>query len=99
MKIAGLTCVAAIIFALTSMPSAEAANGKRSAKSKPLRVTVHPTKRRRGGYSYSKSDSISAADTYRFIDPPRQSLGGPFDNGFFFDSPAEWRGGSSPYMH
>ena len=36
-----------------------------------------------------------------FIDPQsnRQSLGGPFDSGFFFDSGTGPNGGDSPYMN
>lgn len=97
MKTASLTCVVALVIALTPLQLVQAADGEKSAKSKPLRVTVHPRKRR-GGYSYSKTDSISAKEMRRFIDPPRQSIGGPFDNGFFFEQPNSPHGGSTPYM-
>ena len=99
MKLIGLASVAAaILVALTPLHSAEAQNGKRSAQNGPLRVTVDRG-RRIGGYSYNRIDSISAKETRRFIDPPRQSVGGPFDNGFFFVTPTSPYGGYSPYMH
>jgi hypothetical protein len=98
MKLISVAYVIAFLVALAPMQNAQAANGNKSAKSKPLRVTVHPGKRI-GGYSYSKTDSISPERTRRFIDPPRQSLGGPFDNGFFFETPTSPHGGSTPYMH
>ncbi len=98
MKTAIFTCMIAFIIALTPPQPVQAASGKKYTASKPLRVTVRPRKRR-GGYSYSRTDSISAKETRRFIDPPRQSIGGPFDNGFFFEQPRSPFGGSSPYMH
>jgi hypothetical protein len=64
---------------------------------------------RRGGYSYSATDTINTygnnrsifggANSYRdgFLD--RQTLGGPFDHGFFFDSGIGPRGGNSPYQN
>lgn len=64
---------------------------------------------RRGGYSYMYEDSINtygdsrgrygAARSLRdpFLD--RQTQGGPFDHGFFFDSGVAPRGGDSPYLH
>jgi hypothetical protein len=98
MKIVSLASVAAAVLALTPLHSAEAQDGRKSADNKPLRVTVDRG-RRIGGYSYNKLDGISAQQTRRFIDPPRQSLGGPFDNGFFFVTPTPPYGGYSPYMH
>jgi hypothetical protein len=50
-----------------------------------------------GGYSYRDSD---VASTYGRTPPPwldiRQSPGGPFDSGFFFDSGIS-RGNNAPY--
>lgn len=61
---------------------------------------------RRGGYSYTFKDSINTyggwyADADRFMDPgaDRQTSVGPFDHGFFFDSPARPHGGEAPYMN
>ena len=98
MKSAILAYIVVVIIALMPMHSAQAAKGKRSVKSKPLRVTVYRRKPT-GGYSYGKADSIGAKDTRRFVDPIKQSSGGPFDNGFFFETPMGPYGGSTPYMH
>jgi hypothetical protein len=61
-------------------------------------------RRRRGGYSYSYADSVNTYGTYRRrqIGPPsfrEQTISGPFDNSFFFDSGIGLHGGDSPYMH
>ncbi len=65
--------------------------------------------KRRGGYSYSKEDTINtygdsrgrfgAANSLR--DPSRdtQTISGPFDHGFFFNSPKGPFGADSPYMN
>ena len=65
--------------------------------------------RRRGGYSYSASDTINTygdsrtiyggANSYRFELYSRQSRSGPFDHGFFFDSGIGLHGGDSPYLN
>lgn len=64
---------------------------------------------RRGGYSYNQADSINtygdsrskygAASSLRDPALDRQSVSGPFDHGFFFDSATGARGGDSPYMN
>jgi hypothetical protein len=64
---------------------------------------------RRGGYSYSAGDVIntygnnrtnySGANVYRNPAYDRQTPGGLFDHGFFFDSGIGPRGGNSPYMN
>jgi len=64
---------------------------------------------RRGGYSYSAADSINTygdsrslyGGTMMFRDWrfDRQSISGPFDHGFFFDSGVRPRGGDSPYLN
>ena len=82
MKIISLASVAVVILVFTPLNSAVAQSGKESATNGPLRITIDRG-RRIGGYSYNKLDGISAKETRRFIDPPRQSPGGPFDNGFF----------------
>ncbi len=103
MNIVASMLVAAIMLVFMSVHPTAEANDKKSADGKPLRVTVHPTQKRTrrpiGGYSYSRTDGISAKDTRRFIDPPRQSPNGPFDSDFFFATPDAPRGGQSPYMH
>lgn len=64
---------------------------------------------RRGGYSYGYADSIDTYGSartvtggsryYRDAQLDRQTRGGPFDHGFFFDSAVAPHGGDSPYMH
>jgi|KBSMisStandDraft_5_1062788.scaffolds.fasta_scaffold2089883_1 hypothetical protein len=70
-----------------------------SRRKRPLEVTIYG-RRRIGGYSYRAPDVNS---TYGRSPPPyldvRQSPGGPFDSGFFFDSGISPRGGNSPYFH
>ena len=51
----------------------------------------------RKAYSYSKSDVVGS-DSRRFYDPSITRQGGPFDNGFFYDSAIGLHGGDSPYM-
>lgn len=67
--------------------------------------TIH---RKKGGYSYDKSDSwnTSGSPARRRSAPPGppdfrdQTVAGPFDNSFFFDSGVgSLYGGNSPYMH
>lgn len=65
---------------------------------------------RRGGYSYSYAESVNtygdafgrygAGNSLR--DPSmerQQSISGPFDHGFFFESGNAPRGGDAPYMN
>lgn len=65
---------------------------------------------RRGGYSYSPADVINtggdsrtrfgSANAYRTWTGDRQTISGPFDHGFFFDSGATSpRGGNSTNMN
>ncbi|MEQ1578618.1 MAG: hypothetical protein ABL894_13315 [Hyphomicrobium sp.] len=64
---------------------------------------------RRGGYSYNQADSINtygdsrsnygSASSLRDPSLDKQSVAGPFDHGFFFDSATGARGGDSPYMN
>lgn len=64
-------------------------------------------RRKHGGYSYDKSDSVNTyggpARRKRPPGPPDfrdQTIAGPFDNSFFFDSGVgSIYGGNSPYMH
>lgn len=63
---------------------------------------------RRGGYSYDQFDTINtygdsrgrygAANSLRDPQLGRQTEGGPFDHGFFFDSGVTRNGGDAPYM-
>ena len=73
------------------------------------RPQVKSYRRRRGGYSYSEADTINTygdnrttnngANSYRFDLYTRQTPGGPFDHGFFFDSGISRNGGDSPYLN
>jgi hypothetical protein len=73
------------------------------------RTRVYGYTARRGGYSYTPSDVVNTYGLTRnlygsnnsFRDPfsDRQTVAGPFDHGFFFDSGIGPRGGDSPYLH
>ena len=77
------------------------------AGSKGARVKGYTA--RRGGYSYDQADSINTygdgrskfggASSLRDPSLDKQSVSGPFDHGFFFDSATGARGGDSPYMN
>ena len=66
---------------------------------------------RRGGYSYSQADSINtygdsrgkygSANSLRDPQLDRQTVAGPFDHGFFYDSGvgSGQHGGNAPLMH
>jgi len=80
------------------VPTSEPAK-VRYQRRRPVEVTIY-RRRHIGGYSYRAPDVTS---TYGAAPPPwmsvKQSPGGPFDSGFFFDSAIDPRGGNSPYMH
>lgn len=90
-----LAAAATALMASVSVPDTASAQQAKS-KSQSLRGVVRPAPRR-GGYSYTIPESI---DTRKFTDPTiqAQTRAGPFDSGFFFSSPANPRGGDSPYM-
>ncbi|MCB1511268.1 MAG: hypothetical protein KDJ36_10225 [Hyphomicrobiaceae bacterium] len=64
---------------------------------------------RRGGYSYDPTDTINtygdsrtrygSTNAYRNHWVDRQTISGPFDHGFFFDSGIAPNGGNSPYLN
>lgn len=95
MKILGL--VGLLVLSIAAAPLVTATAADAQARKKPLYVPVYKKHYYRGGYSVRKSDTI---DTRRFVDPTltRQSQGGPFDNGFFFETPRGPFGGTSPYF-
>jgi hypothetical protein len=82
-------------------------NGRGYHRRRPAVVRLHRG-RRIGFYSYSYRDVINtygmsrslygSINTYRdpFVD--RQTVAGPFDHGFFFDSAIAPRGGDAPYL-
>ncbi len=91
--------------------SAGASNGAQHPKSNYYRRkgTRSRGSNRRGGYSYSFTDTINTygdsntlfGGANSFRDPllDRQTSSGPFDKGFFFDSGVAPRGGNSPYLN
>jgi hypothetical protein len=94
MKKSALSCLLVAGLFCAPIFSAEAQERR---KSRPLPVDVYK-KPAKGGYSYRKADVI---DTRRFVDTSstRQSQGGPFDSGFFFETPQGPFGGTAPYFH
>lgn len=103
-------CIAAGIAGLVvagMSVSASADSSSRSKYSRSGKPQVRGYVERRGGYSYSPEDSINtygdsrgrygAANSFRDPMADRQTNFGPFDNGFFFDSGIQPRGGNSPY--
>jgi|SRR6476661_7955041 len=109
MKFASVVIAAAVV--LVAVETCQAAGARspevgvgsrpsrHAAKRQPLEITVY-RRRRVGGYSYAPSD---LAGTYGRSPAPwmdvKQSPGGPFDSGFFFDSGIGPHGGNSPYFH
>jgi hypothetical protein len=88
---------------------AQADAGYPKARYYRKRTRVYGYTARRGGYSYWPEDVINtyglsrslygSMNTYRDPSLDRQSPGGPFDHGFFFDSGIGPQGGQSPYLH
>ena len=80
-------------------------SGGRSVRRGPQ---VKGYRARRGGYSSSANDVANtegssrsrygSVNSYRDPYSDRQTLAGPFDHGWFFDSAIAPRGGDSPYM-
>ncbi len=112
--------VASAVAVLALMPASNAEAGSR-AKSEQAQSGAHKKSsyyrgtrvrgyvQRRGGYSYSKQDTMNTygdgrnryGSSISLRDPmlDRQTSAGPFDHGFFFDSGIAPRGGDSPYMN
>jgi hypothetical protein len=84
-------------------------SGPNKARYYRKRTRVYGYVARRGGYSYWPEDVINtygmsrslygSMNTYRDPSLDRQSPGGPFDHGFFFDSGMGPQGGQSLYLH
>jgi hypothetical protein len=80
----------------------------RYTKRRPIAARSYRA-RRIGFYSYTYRDVVNtygmsrvrygSMNSYRdpFLD--RQTVNGPFDHGFFFDSAIAPRGGDAPYLH
>jgi len=95
-----------------TLPSPADADGQRKYQSSKYRKAPAVrgyVLRQGGGYSYVAEDVINTygnsrtrsgnLDVYRDPTLDRQSQFGPFDNGFFFDSGINPRGGDSPYQN
>jgi hypothetical protein len=94
--LAGVIAVAGLGLGAASFESAAAQETVKKS-GKPLRGVVRY--KRVGGYSYKYQDTVmSPSEAKRFWDPPSQSISGPFDSGFFFDSAQRPNGGDAPYM-
>lgn len=104
--IALAAAVASASFAATDVARAdERAKVREGGKGAQVRGYTE----RRGGYSYSYADTINtygdsrsvygAAQSFRDPMLDRQTIAGPFDHGFFFESGVSARGGNSPYLH
>ena len=94
-----LAAVLAVASVGTVATISEPASAQETAKKsgKPLRGVVRY--KRVGGYSYKYQDTkMSPSEAKRFWDPPLQSISGPFDSGFFFNSAQRRNGGDAPYM-
>lgn len=92
-----LMLIAAAVAVLAPMqPVAAEAKAKKAYP--PLKGVIYGNQRRPGGYKYKYVDGIN---TRKFNDPSLsfRSQGGPFDNGFFFETPRGPFGGYTPYMH
>jgi hypothetical protein len=98
-----LVFVTADVAGMNTIAGARADDGDQP---KPPRKPKRSTQAR--GYTLSPSNDNSPAAIARYfqlyggyIDPyiNKQSPGGPFDSGFFFDSGINRNGGDSPYMN
>jgi hypothetical protein len=98
--------VAVSILFVGAVATAEAGSGKGYKSGAQVKGYAE----RRGGYSYSYSDSVNTygdnrtlyggASAYRDPALDKQTNAGPFDHGFFYDSGVSGpHGGDSPYMN
>jgi hypothetical protein len=99
--------VSAVLFGGLLFCFAAPASAQQKGYQKVDQENGYAIRRHRGGYSYGYGDSINTdargkAGGSGYTDPRlyRQSPGGPFDSGFFFDSGVgSPYGGQAPYMH
>jgi len=109
---AAVVCGLVAMLAASTSSTALAENGTAAAQgAHPKSNYYHggASSRRRGGYSYKYEDAINtygdsrgqfgSADSLRDQQFGRQTEGGPFDHGFFYDSGTAPHGGDSPYMN
>lgn len=104
--------VAAILLTPISAPTSADAGWRgskgSSAKSRSRGAKVRGFRQRRGQYSYNANDVANtygdsrtrygSVNSYRDPFSDRQTIAGPFDHGWFFDSAVAPRGGDSPYL-
>ncbi len=105
-KIIVLAAVAAIAVPISAVPSDAGGASKYRSKSGPQ---VRGYAARKGGYSYNANDvantgrdsrtQFGSVNTFRDPFTDRQTIAGPFDHGWFFDSGVAPRGGDSPYLN
>lgn len=113
MRAAVLAVLMAVGVTSVSVASSDAAlagePGKKAQAYKRKAPQVRGYTARRGGYSYNWGQTINTygdsrpryGGTNYFRDPniDRQSVAGPFDHGFFFDSGIGRIGGNAPYLN
>jgi hypothetical protein len=100
--------VAAGLFALATVDTGAltfAPGARADEYSAPVRPRRHARRQARRGELKSGSTPAEIARYFQlyggYLDPAinKQSQGGPFDSGFFFDSGIGKNGGDSPYMN
>lgn len=107
---AGILSAAALLVLVTAdvagMNTIAGARAEQSDQSKPPRRAKRHARTQPRGYTLSQGASPAEIARYfqlygGFIDPSinKQSQGGPFDSGFFFDSGINRNGGDSPYLN
>ena len=106
---AGLVSAAALLVLVTAdVAGMNTIAGARADDGYDQPKPPRKAKRRAQARGYTLSPGNSPAEIARyfqlyggFIDPSinKQSQGGPFDSGFFFDSGITRNGGDSPYMN
>lgn len=110
-RILAISIAAALLIPISAPTSVEAgwrkAKGS-SAKSRSRSAQVRGFRQRRGQYSYNSNDVANtygnsrtrygSVNSYRDPFSDRQTVAGPFDHGWFFDSGVAPRGGDSPYL-
>jgi hypothetical protein len=107
---AGLVSAAALLVLVTAdvagMNTIAGAKADQTYDQSPPRKAKRHARTQARGYTLSPGSSPAEIARYfqlygGYIDPSinKQSQGGPFDSGFFFDSGINRNGGDSPYMN
>jgi hypothetical protein len=108
--LAGLVSAAALLVLVTAdvagMNTIAGAKADQTYDQNPPRKAKRHARTQARGYTLSQGSSPAEIARYfqlygGYIDPSinKQSQGGPFDSGFFFDSGINRNGGDSPYMN